>query len=75
MSGHANFVTTASFSQDGNKLATGSYDGTLKVWHLSSGTLLRTIKLGTFGTFPVQGYLETTTPGDPYSSPVLLGLW
>jgi len=24
---------------------------------------------------PVQGYLETTTPGDPYSSPVLLGLW
>ena len=36
----------AAFSVDGSKLATGSDDGTCKVWDSSTGALLRTIELG-----------------------------
>ena len=38
-------VYSASFSVDGTKLASASYDGTCRVWDVSTGGLLRTIKL------------------------------
>jgi hypothetical protein len=47
MVGHASTVHTASWCPyDGSKLATGSKDGTCKVWDSSTGALLRTIELG-----------------------------
>jgi len=48
MVGHTSPLSSASFSiDDGSKLATGSHDGTCKVWDSSTGELLRTIILGT----------------------------
>lgn len=32
--GHARFVTTVAFSPDGHTLATGSWDGTVRLWTL-----------------------------------------
>ena len=53
MVGHTSFVSTASWSLDGSKLATGSGDGasgsgdvTCKVWDSSTGALLLSIDAG-----------------------------
>jgi WD40 repeat protein len=37
---HTDLVWPLTFSPDGNKLATGSWDGTVKLWDVASGTLL-----------------------------------
>lgn len=41
-SGHADTVTSLSYSPDGNLLATASADATVKIWSTVSGKLLRT---------------------------------
>ena len=41
--GHVNAVTSISFSSDSRTLVTGSYDGTAKVWEVSTGQLLNTL--------------------------------
>lgn len=41
--GHVNAVTSISFSSDARTLATGSYDGTAKVWDVATGQLLNTL--------------------------------
>ena len=46
MVGHRCQVTSACFSPEGSKLASGSNDGTCKVWDSSTGALLRTIEVG-----------------------------
>ena len=46
MVGHTREVQSACFSQDGSRLASGSSDGTCKVWDSSTGALLRTIPVG-----------------------------
>ena len=47
MVGHTGPIYSASFSvEDGSKLASGSADGTCKVWDSSTGALLRTIDVG-----------------------------
>jgi len=46
MAGHSREVRSASFSQDGSKLASGSSDGTCKVWDSSTGALLQNITVG-----------------------------
>mmetsp|Transcript_19987 Transcript_19987/g.48407 ORF Transcript_19987/g.48407 Transcript_19987/m.48407 type:complete len:391 (+) Transcript_19987:93-1265(+) len=49
LASHTGYVSSISFSVNGSnesKLASGSYDGTCKVWDSSTGALLRTIEVG-----------------------------
>jgi len=47
MVGHTNAVWTASWCPyDGSKFATGSEDGTCKVWDSSTGALIRSLNIG-----------------------------
>jgi hypothetical protein len=41
--GHSSWVWSAAWSPDGTKIATGSYDGTARVWNSSSGSTLLTL--------------------------------
>ncbi|MCP4400097.1 MAG: hypothetical protein GY801_22670 [bacterium] len=45
--GHADTVSSVAFSSDGTRLATASWDGTVKIWDLISEKELFTIKAGT----------------------------
>jgi WD40 repeat protein len=42
--GHAASVTSVAFSRDGIRALSGSYDQTLKLWDVATGTPVRTIK-------------------------------
>ena len=41
--GHSSWVWSAAWSPDGTKIATGSHDGTVRVWNSSSGSTLLTL--------------------------------
>ena len=43
LEGHGGYVRSIAFSPDGRTLASGSEDGTIKMWDVATGTLLRTI--------------------------------
>jgi WD40 repeat protein len=43
LTGHADSVLSVAFSPDGQNLASGSYDETIKIWNLSTGELLHTL--------------------------------
>ena len=42
--GHSHWVTSVSFSPDGQYLASGSRDRTVKLWHVESGKCTRTME-------------------------------
>lgn len=44
LAGHEHAVDTVAFDRQGETLASGSYDKTVKLWEASSGKLLRTLK-------------------------------
>ncbi len=44
LSGHQQDVISATFSQDGTYLATGSVDTTVRIWDVNSGDLLRVLE-------------------------------
>jgi WD40 repeat protein len=44
LKGHSGWVTTMAFSPDGQRLATGSWDRTVKIWEVSTGEQLSTIE-------------------------------
>ena len=46
LEGHANEVGSMSFSRDGTSLATGSLDGTVKLWDFETGTEIATFSGG-----------------------------
>ncbi|QJB25954.1 WD40 repeat domain-containing protein [Limnospira fusiformis SAG 85.79] len=43
LNGHSAWVYAAAIAPDGKVLASGSYDGTIKIWDLESGSLRQTI--------------------------------
>lgn len=43
LTGHSNWVTSIAISADGQTLASASLDGTVKIWNIDSGQLLRTL--------------------------------
>jgi WD40 repeat protein/serine/threonine protein kinase len=43
LTGHTNRVTSVSFSPDGRLLASGSLDGTIKLWRVADGLEVRTL--------------------------------
>jgi len=45
LSGHTKDIRSAAFSPDGNTIATGSADGTVKLWDASSGNLKTTLEV------------------------------
>ena len=51
--GHSSYVNSVAISPDGQTLASGSgsYDNTIRIWHLATGELLRTLK-GTYVLLP-----------------------
>jgi WD40 repeat protein len=44
LKGHAGKVFSVAFSPDGSRLASGSNDGTIKIWDTASGQVQRTLK-------------------------------
>ena len=42
LKGDSQQITAAAFSEDGSRLATGSLDGTARVWNVASGQLVFT---------------------------------
>ena len=46
LEGHREWVTSLAFRPDGKRLASGSWDDTLKIWALPEGACLRTILAG-----------------------------
>lgn len=43
LEGHTDSVVQVAFSHDGTYLATGSYDGTVKIWAVAGGTLVHSL--------------------------------
>ena len=44
LKGHSHFVSSVSFSPDGNRIVSGSFDRTVKVWDAQTGQETRTLK-------------------------------
>ena len=49
LSGHTDAVTSVAISPDGQTLASGSRDETIKLWNLATGKELRTLTVHTSG--------------------------
>jgi WD40 repeat protein len=44
-SGHKNHITSLAFSPDGKRLVTGGFDGTVRIWNISSGKEERRVEV------------------------------
>jgi WD40 repeat protein len=81
LEGHSGLIFALAFSPDGETLASGSCDGSVKLWHLATGRPQKTLNLGqsvstasfspdgrtlAVGTWPLQG---------PNNPPWSVSLW
>ncbi|KAH7302861.1 hypothetical protein B0I35DRAFT_501632 [Stachybotrys elegans] len=44
--GHSSWVSSVAFSLDGSRIASGSYDDTIRIWDARSGKEVRTVPMG-----------------------------
>ncbi|KAK0741111.1 hypothetical protein B0T18DRAFT_332930, partial [Schizothecium vesticola] len=44
LEGHRSLVQSVALSRDGQRLASGSYDNTIKIWDSTSGQCLETLE-------------------------------
>ena len=51
--GHSWIVTCAAFSPDGNRIASGSMDGTARIWDVSKREIITTLKVATHAMWSV----------------------
>jgi len=68
LTGHKWIVTCATFAPDGTRLATGSQDGTVKVWGVPTGELVTTLPVANHSVWSVgfasNGALLMSADGD-----------
>ncbi len=67
LTGHENWVTTLAFSPDSARLASGSYDSTIRLWDVEDGELTMTISQSQYReatdiTFSPDGALLAASP-------------
>ena len=56
--GHSDFVSSVAFSPDGKTLASGSFDSTVKLWDVATGTEMRTLQgSSAYNSPPLGGYV------------------
>ena len=78
--GHSNWVVSLAWSPDGRRLASGSWDGTLKLWDVAAGACASSSDCG--GAWHCEGlawatgkHIVTAHGAGPRASPACVQLW
>ncbi|KAK2025787.1 WD40 repeat-like protein [Colletotrichum zoysiae] len=74
LEGHVHSVTSVAFSGDGTQLASASWDGTAKVWDLTTGQCLQTLK-GHTSTVNSVAFSSNSTQLASASSDETIKIW